>query len=211
MSILIVDDDKFGASLFLKGLEKREIDAYWVESGEECLELVNAGNIELVLLDVMMPEMNGDEVLRKIREKYSAVELPVIMVTSKSETDNIVEYFELGANDYIEKPVKVDMAIARIQIQLNLRQLHFDSVAKKEMEALNSMIVTYNHEINNPLTIATFAVEKCIKKGADDETLLKARTALKRIQDIVKKIENVTKDKIGTENYSNGQVMIKLS
>lgn len=210
MSILVVDDDRTSASLFIKRLERRGLEAVWVESGKECLELVEAGGVDIILLDVIMPNMCGDEVLEALRKSYSAVELPIMMVTSKGEAEDIVKFLKLGASDYLPKPVDIDVAVARITSQLELKKLYFDSLAKKEMEALNSMIVTYNHEINNPLTIATYAINRCIKKDADIDNLNKVKEALERITNIVKKIDQITQGKIGKIDYSNGQSMIKI-
>ena len=79
-------------------------------------------NFDLVLLDVEMPEMNGLEVLKRIRQRYSASELPVVMVTGKSRSEEIVDALELGANDYVTKPLDFPVVLARIRTQLALRQ-----------------------------------------------------------------------------------------
>ncbi len=76
----------------------------------------------MVLLDVMMPEMNGLQVLQSIRAEHTPAELPVIMVTAKTQSEDLVEAFQLGANDYITKPVDMPIALARIATQMSLKR-----------------------------------------------------------------------------------------
>ena len=73
---------------------------------------------DLVLLDIMMPGLDGIEVLKRIRLRHSPLALPVIMVTAKNESEDVVESLELGANDYICKPVSLPVALARVEVQI---------------------------------------------------------------------------------------------
>jgi len=121
-TILVVDDHPDNRELLLRRLEKEGFRALGAESGREALSRIGKGGISLVLLDVMMPEMSGLEVLQSVREAYSAAELPVIMVTAKSQSEDVVEALGQGANDYITKPLDFPVALARIQAQLRIRQ-----------------------------------------------------------------------------------------
>jgi PleD family two-component response regulator len=92
------------------------------DSGLSALDILGTRRIDAVLLDVMMPGMSGIETLRRLRESRSLAELPVIMVTANSQSDDVVEALELGANDYITKPIDFPVALARIRTQVSTRR-----------------------------------------------------------------------------------------
>ena len=92
------------------------------ESGPEALRIAAADRVDLVLLDVMMPGMDGIETLRRLRQSRAISELPVIMVTAKDGADEIVQALDAGANDYVTKPVDFAVAHARIRTQLTARR-----------------------------------------------------------------------------------------
>src|SRR5205823_8142567 len=91
-------------------------------NGREAIEKLGERRFDLVLLDIMMPGMNGLEVLRFLRRVDSLLDLPIIMVTAKGETEDMVEALELGANDYVTKPLDFPVVLARIRTQLGLRR-----------------------------------------------------------------------------------------
>ena len=92
------------------------------ESGPRALEMVGAHRVDAVLLDVMMPGMSGLETLRRLRESRSVSDLPVIMVTAKDRSEDVVEALDLGANDYVTKPIDFPIALARIRTQVTARR-----------------------------------------------------------------------------------------
>lgn len=207
--ILIVDDSDFDRSLLSSALEKKtNVEIVQAKDGQECLRMISAGDIDLVLLDILMPQLNGEQVLKQIRDKFNAIELPVIMVTAKSETTDIISLFQLGANDYITKPVTFDVAISRMTTQLRISDLSKEMAKLKELVALNAMISTYNHEINNPLTIAIHCAEY---KDLSDETVQKKLIeSLWRISDTVKKIRAITENEIKYEDYATNFKMLSI-
>jgi DNA-binding response OmpR family regulator len=207
--VLVVDDDKINSKFLTKMLEKRNFEAFVMHSGQECLDFIRKKRIEIVLLDIMMPDYSGLEVLQEIRTHFKQVELPIIMVTAKSDVSDIVEALNLGANDYLTKPVSIDIAVARINTQLNLVDLNRDSLRKKELETLKMMITTYNHEINNPLTIALVSLKSKITK-MDQKSLDRSIKAVRRIANIVKKIEKLTTEMVETTEYIDDSKMIDL-
>ena len=120
--ILVIDDNKVDLKLSSLMLEQNGFEVTAVNEATNCLENIEANKIDLVLLDIVMPETDGHYVLKMIRAKYSQIELPIIMVTSKSSTSDIVEALKLGANDYIVKPVNFEIAIRRIKTHLTLAE-----------------------------------------------------------------------------------------
>lgn len=209
-TILVVDDNKFDRGLLSKALHlKGGFQIFEAENGAECLEIINYRKIDLVLLDYMMPDMDGQQALAKIRERFNAIELPVVMVTAKTDASDIINCLLNGANDYITKPVQFDVAVTRIATHLKLSVLSNQMAKICEWEALDAMIATYNHEINNPLTIAFGLLESAVFQEEIQKT--KIRNSLNRIADITKKIREVS-DKKDYEyrKYSETTKMISI-
>ena len=121
-TLLIVDDDADNRDLLSRRLEREGWATRQAESGERALEVVRAGGVNLVLLDLMMPGMGGLDVLKALRRTLSAVELPVIMVTASSDSEDVVEALGQGANDYVTKPIDFPVAVARIEAALRTRR-----------------------------------------------------------------------------------------
>jgi diguanylate cyclase (GGDEF)-like protein len=121
-TILVVDDNPENRDMLSRRLERRGFTVASAADGPTALALATEHHFDLVLLDVMMPGMNGLEVLRGIREVRSLTDLPVIMVTARDQSQDVVEALGLGANDYITKPVDFAIALARIQTQLAARR-----------------------------------------------------------------------------------------
>jgi DNA-binding response OmpR family regulator len=209
--ILLVDDDKMNGVLLQKRLIKRGFDCDYVEGGEECFKAIDqkGSNYSLVLLDIMMPNISGTEVLSKIRETKNNFELPVIMVTAKDEASDVVEALKGGANDYLTKPVNIDIAEARVETQLKIVDLMQESLKGKQMKTIATMVATLNHEINNPLAIAIGNLSIAQQK-MDITRIDKAMSALNRITEIVKKIENISDGNIEETDYSGNISMYKI-
>ncbi len=135
-TILIVDDDAANRSILARLLEMRGFRICTGGDGPEALRLIESEQPHLVLLDRKLPMMDGRDVLREIRLCYSPGELPVIMVTGDDESDVVVEAFELGANDFLSKPVDLPVAVARIRTQLARREAECALIESEERYAL---------------------------------------------------------------------------
>jgi len=120
-NILLVDDSEVNRTLLKRFLEKRGYRVETAQDGTEALRAMHREVIDLVLLDIMMPGMSGLEVLQALRRLHTAQDLPIIMATSRDETEDMVEAFDLGASDYVTKPLDLRVVEARIQAQLRLR------------------------------------------------------------------------------------------
>src|SRR5260221_496408 len=116
---MIVDDDEWTGDLLARRLARKGYVVGLAGSAKELLERVKQDAVDLVLLDVEMPEISGLDALQKLRERYSAAELPIIMVTAKAQSDDIVKALDSGANDYLTKPIDFPVAVARIGTQLS--------------------------------------------------------------------------------------------
>ncbi len=121
-TVLLVDDNEMNRDMLSRRLQRAGYIVLLATSGEEGLDSIRQQSVDLVLLDVMMPGIGGLETLKRIRQNYSKAQLPVIMATAKDQSNDVVQAFELGANDYITKPIDFPIALARIQAQLSTIQ-----------------------------------------------------------------------------------------
>src|SRR6516162_2122049 len=120
--LLIVDDEEMNREGLARHLQRHDYEVTGARSGREAIELLGKRRFDLVLLDIMMPGMNGLEVLKFLRRVDSLLDLPIIMVTARGESEDIVEALELGANDYLTKPLDFPIVLARIRTQLALKR-----------------------------------------------------------------------------------------
>ena len=146
--ILVVDDEKEIAELIEIHLMSQDYDVPKAKNGVEALELLNENKYDLVLLDVMMPKMDGKETLKRIREKYN---VPVIMVTAKTSEKDKIEGLTLGADDYVTKPIKPLELIARVKAQLRrftvLNPNKVDEEEPDEITIRNLYVNKVTHEV----------------------------------------------------------------
>ncbi|WP_186645481.1 response regulator [Fluviispira vulneris] len=202
--ILVIDDSELDAFFIDEGLKNKNFQCFILEKTELVMQTIEDNSIDIILLDILMPNSDGNDILKKIREKYNKFELPVIMITSLNDHKNLDKSIKQGANDYITKPFHIDIAIARINNQIVLSDLYKENLQKKEIETINSIIITYNHEINNSLAIAMLALNRIENKLDEDDLQLfsKAKNALKRIEDTLKKINEIENKGISWEVYA---------
>ena len=120
--ILVVDDNEMNRDMLSRRLGRRGFEVATAAGGQEALEAVEQQPFDLILLDIMMPGIDGMEVLQRVRETRSASELPIIMATAKTESEDIVEALKLGANDYVTKPLDFPVVLARVSTQLSLKR-----------------------------------------------------------------------------------------
>ncbi len=121
--ILVVEDEPLSQDMLTKRLTGRGFGVEGVRNAQECLEFLNSGRrCSLILMDIAMPGMNGIECVRTIRKSYSHDALPIIMVSARVDSDDVVESLTAGANDYVVKPVNFRVLLARVKSCLRLRK-----------------------------------------------------------------------------------------
>ena len=121
--VLIVDDDEASLFILTKMLNENGYEVEVANDGLTALQYIDREPPCLVLLDLGLPKVKGEEVLKRIRKKRDRVLLPIVVITLKKDEDNVVECLEMGANDYLTKPVNVDIALARIEMYLEMSTL----------------------------------------------------------------------------------------
>lgn len=129
-NILIVEDSRFHGAITKDILTKNGYEAIWAMSAEEAMKLNDFDRYDMVLLDVMLPGINGYEFCKIIKNKNPL--MPVIMLTSMEDEKSMVIALESGADDYIKKPYSIKELLARIKVQLRTRKLQTELIKKNE-------------------------------------------------------------------------------
>lgn len=133
LSILIVDDDPINLEILQSILSVHPYDITTVLHGKEALERLNEKEWSLIITDIMMPEMSGYELTKEIRRRYSITELPILLITARSEPKDIQTGFIVGANDYVKKPIERIELLSRVNALTTLKrsvreQLHLEAI-----------------------------------------------------------------------------------
>jgi DNA-binding NtrC family response regulator len=142
--ILIVEDDPLEADLLSQELADHGYKTRWAESGEKALQLVKQSLPDLILLDILLPEMDGFEVVKQIKANAKTHTIPVIMVTALADMDERVKGLDSGADDYITKPFQTFELLARVRSMLRIRKMYLDLASTrarlKESKEENSLL-----------------------------------------------------------------------
>ncbi len=128
--VLFVDDEIDFLETLMKRMKKREAGVVGVGSGEEALRFLNEQPVDVVVLDVKMPGMDGIQTLREIKGRYPLIE--VIMLTGHANVEVAIEGMELGAFDYLMKPMDIDELLFKIQDAYKKKSVQEDRIRKKE-------------------------------------------------------------------------------
>ena len=145
--ILLVEDERDLLELLQYNLDREGYQVSTATTGEEALRLVRADPPDLMLLDLMLPAMDGLEVCRTLKSRAHTAQVPVIMLTAKGEESDIVKGLEMGADDYITKPFSPRVLMARIQAVLRRADAAPEGDASRVIEAGRVMIDLDRHEV----------------------------------------------------------------
>ena len=143
--LLIVDDIADNRAILARRLQRRGFEVAEATGGREALAMVAASPFDLVLLDIRMPDLDGIEVLRRIREQRSQTDIPIIMCTANNASSDVVDALAAGANDYVSKPIDFPVLLARVTAQVE-RKLASAQLAAVN-EALSHAKVDLEHRV----------------------------------------------------------------
>jgi signal transduction histidine kinase len=195
--ILIVDDMPENVSVLFEFLTKQSFNVFVAENGKRALQVVKMTKIQLILLDILMPEMDGFETCKRLKAEPETKDIPIIFITALSDTVNKVKGFKLGAADYITKPFQEEEVLARITTHLNLHQLQQQLICQKqqlceqnqqlkamtndlqqrtvELEKrnleLDAFAHTVAHDLKNPLNTIINLTGAFLEKHADGDII----------------------------------------
>jgi DNA-binding response OmpR family regulator len=120
--LLIVDDNEMNRDMLARRLSRSGYVVDLAENARQLMQRVKENELDLVLLDIEMPEVSGFDALKMLRKDYSPSRLPIIMVTARNQREDILKALNLGANDYLTKPIDFPVALARIESQLSRKR-----------------------------------------------------------------------------------------
>jgi len=135
--ILVVDDNQENLKVVSNFLKELDYKIALASDGESALHILETEKFDLILLDIMMPGMDGFEVCNKLKENADTKDIPVIFLTARNETDDIIRGFQMGGVDYITKPFRKEELLIRVKNHVKLKQIR-DYLTKNEMETRQS-------------------------------------------------------------------------
>jgi DNA-binding response OmpR family regulator len=117
---MVVDDDQDTVAILARHLQREGFVAIEANSGAECLKLVHENEVDVILLDLMMPEMDGFQVVRALKNSPVTADIPIIMITARDDLDARAEGMRLGVSDFLAKPVFRRQLAGRVRAQLEV-------------------------------------------------------------------------------------------
>ena len=192
--ILVVDDDASYAGLLVDCFTGLGFQVVYARSGGEALQLVAELKPDIVLLDIIMPEMDGFKVCQKIRELPEGPNTIVIMLTSKGEVEDKIKGIDIGANDYLVKPSGLSElfeVVARVNRFLDTKSRYLRQMEDEKFLTLRGAANTVCHEINNPLT-AIVGAARLIAKGLDQPGHEELKKEAESILQACHRIQSIT-------------------
>lgn len=156
-TILIVDDIPQNIQLAAQHLKSLNLKLLYATSGKKALQLLAKNDVDLILLDVMMPELNGYDCCRQIRTNSHLRDIPVIFLTARNEVNDIIKGFEAGGSDYITKPFYGQELVARVRTHLELKN-HRDLLERREVQ-LKELLHILSHDLRNSLSGITMTMD----------------------------------------------------
>ena len=183
-SLLVVDDNEMNRDMLARRLARRGYTVTVAEDGYQALALIEAQQFDVVLLDIMMPGISGLDVLKTLRQRYAVADLPVIMATAKDQSEDIVAALQLGANDYVTKPLDFPVVLARTQTQLALKR------AMQEIQRLAAQLELRNRFIRE--TFGRYLTDEVVASLLDSPEGLRLGGEQRRVTILISDLRGFT-------------------
>ncbi len=207
-SILVVDDQPINIKLLQRKLEREGYEVLTAYNGIECLESVAMRKPDLILLDVMMPEMDGIETCAKLKENEDTEAIPIIFITAKSSKEGKLEGLGVGAVDYITKPIDLEETLARVKTQLRFQEINRENLdlqmrlaESRKTAAIGAITQGIAHNLNNLLGVVVGYLD-LLKNGFDSPDMVKRSVslmdqAIQRMVNIIRQLSTIaTNEKV---------------
>lgn len=215
--ILVIDDFPDNVFLLQDRLEKEGFEVIKAYNGNMGLQKAEMENPDLILLDIMLPDISGFEVCKKLSTQEATKQIPIILLTALTEAENTRAGLQAGAFDYIKKPFNRTELLARINSALRFSEMNKILLEMEKIKTYAATIVTANHEIKQPLTqinLSVAAIRRELSKEDISKELINKRIdfiekASKEINDLLEKLASIKKPII--EPYVNNQHIIKIN
>ena len=200
--ILVVDDQPINVQLLKRKLERGGLDVSTANNGLEALEQVKAHKPDLILLDLMMPDMDGIEVCQRLQASSDTRSIPVIFVTARTTKESKLEGLAVGAVDYITKPIDLDETVARVTTQLRFAAINRENLElqrrleeSRRAATIGAVAQGIAHNLNNLLGVVIGYLD-LIKNGYEKPLVVKKNAqnvddAVQRIVGIVRQLSTL--------------------
>lgn len=200
-SVLVIDDEPDNFDVIETLLSDRDYQLYYAASGQEALSTLNTFDPNLILLDVMMPEMDGIEVCQRIKTMPQWQSVPIIMVTALTAKEDLAHCLKSGADDFISKPVNGIELRARVHSMLRIKQQYDDLQALLKLrEDMVNMVV---HDLRNPLTDILFGLGLLERLNLSPE---KQREKISKMQFSCQKLQLLIDDMLLMAKVQSGKL-----
>lgn len=200
--LLVVDDNEMNREMLSRRLVRNGFEVDIAADGYQALEMVDRERFDLILLDIMMPGISGIEVLETIRRKFSAPDLPIIMATAKTHSDDMVNALSLGANDYITKPIDFSGLLARIDTHLKLKNL---------FRLKDEFLSMASHDLKNPLFVIVcqaYLIQQKLPVGTP--MTQEALNMVSSVAQHAKNMQEIIADFLDFQAVEDGHIKLKL-
>ena len=209
--ILVVDDENINRRVLTNHLGTSGYRVSEAAGGHQAMELLEYGDVDLILLDVMMPDISGFDLCRTIRSQHAAHVLPIIFLSGGYQINDLVMGLNAGANDYLSKPIQRDELLARVRMHLDLLDItrRLDQKVEERTEEVtrlqelqNQFFSNITHELRTPLTLIIEPLEELLSSGPKLEDKLRARLNLvkrngKRLATLINQLLDISKMDMG--------------
>lgn len=236
INILVIDDNTKNVQIIGQILLERDYNVSFATSGSEALELIKSQErFHLILLDILMPEMDGFEVCKKLKNNDVSAHIPIIFLTAKSDKASVVKGLELGANDYVVKPFNDDELLLRVKTQVDLlkqreklEEINLDledKVKAKTAEILqvnkklsilekskSDFLTLISHELRTPLNIIngfTEILHDSLKNTSHIEELNSLRQSTDRLISLAETALLITEIQLGKYEIEYDEIDLK--
>lgn len=214
--ILVIDDLPENVFMLQDRLEHEGYEVITAYNGSTGIEKALSELPDLILLDVMMPDITGIEVCRRLVNDPATKDIPIILVTAKSGADDTKEGLEAGAFDYIKKPFNRVELLARVKSALKLSEAHKLLLEAEKRDTFMATVVTANHKIKQPLTLLSLssaAIKRELEKDEISKDLIMKRMnyidiAIKEITDVLNQLNEIRTPILS--KYTSNIKMVKL-
>lgn len=212
--ILIVDDVPHNIQIVASMLHQQDYRLSFALSGQIALSLIGKQKFDLILLDIQMPEMDGFQVCEILKAKEQTREIPVIFLTANVGPELTVRGFELGAVDYITKPVEATELRARVETHLALKQARDQVLSQNQsLQELNQdksrLLEIVSHDLRSPLTVLVSGLEYFKRHLTQNEPGLLRR--LQNMETATARMENIIQHSLNHESIQQGQTQLNIS
>ncbi len=212
--ILIIEDDRFTCDLLREELQELGYEVAFLENGKEALSVSHQFKPDCILLDIMMPEVDGYTTCQTLRKDSRTAQIPIIFITAKDTPRDLSHGLSLGANDYIVKPFNMEVLSARIETQLRAKRL-LDQVHKqnKELERLNTSINEFlgmaSHDLRTPASVIELIASTLLDETAGPLTEIQ-KSLLTKLYQQTRYMNQLLNDLLSLAHIASGKIVLHL-